>query len=132
TAKELKVLSDEDLVSLHGQVHTFWEDRGARASDELSINCHLLIVAEMKRRGLEHRIQDGLDEAAARLMGLHINEDYVYLDDLRQIYGSGFSLKEPFLAAIGSTVVSGRGKDLDIWVNLNMGKGASEKLLKDL
>lgn len=132
TAKELKALSDKDLVSLHGQVHTFWEERGSRPGDELVINCHLLIVGEMKRRGLEHRIQDGLDEAAAKLMGFHIDEDYVYLDDLQEIYGSGFTLKEPFLAAIGSTVVSGRGKDLDIWVNLNMGKGASEKLLKDL
>jgi len=132
TAKELKALSDKDLVSLHGQVHKFWEERGSKPGDELVINAHLLIVAEMRRRGLEHRIQDGLDEAAAKLMGLHVDEDYVYLDDLQEIYGSGFSLKEPFLAAIGSTVVSGRGKDLDIWVNLDMGKGAIEKLLKDL
>lgn len=132
TAKELKALSDKDLVSLHGQVHTFWEERGSRRGDELVINAHLLIVGEMKRRGLEHRIQDELDEIAAELMGLHLNEDYVYLDDLQEIYGSGFTLKDPFLAAIGSTVVSGRGKDLDIWVNLPMGKGASEKLLKDL
>ncbi|GAI18986.1 unnamed protein product, partial [marine sediment metagenome] len=91
TAKELKALSDKDLVSLHGQVHTFWEERGSRPNDELVINCHLLIVGEMKRRGLEHRIQDGLDEAAAKLMGLHIDEDYVYLDDLKEIYGSGFT-----------------------------------------
>jgi len=132
TAKELKEASDKELVSLHGQVHTFWEERGSKTSDELSVNCHLLIVEEMKRRGLEHRIQDGLDELAAKLMGLRIDENYVYIDDLQQIYGSGFLLKEPFLAAIGGTVVSGRGRDLDIWVNLSVGKDAGEKLLEDL
>ncbi|GAH39098.1 unnamed protein product, partial [marine sediment metagenome] len=75
---------------------------------------------------------DGLDELAAKLMGLRIDEDYVYLDDLQEIYGSGFDLKNPFLAAIGSVAVSGRGKDLDLWVNLPMGKDAAEKLLGDL
>lgn len=132
TAKELKEASDEELVSLHGQVHTFWEERGSRRNDELVINCHLLIVGEMKRRGLEHRIQDQLDEIAAELMGLRINEDYVYLDDLQEILGSGFILKDPFIAAVGSVAVSGRGKDLDLWINFPTGKGAVEKFLGEL
>jgi len=132
TAKELKALSDKDLVSLHGQVHKFWEDRGSRPNDELSVNAHLLVVQEMKRRGLEHRIQDGLDAAAAKLMGLRIDEDYVYIDDLQEIYGSGFDLKNPFIAAVGSVVVSGRGHDLDLWINLPVDKDAGEKLLGDL
>jgi len=132
TAKELKEASDKELVSLHGQVHTFWEERGGGRGDELSVNAHLLIVGEMKRRGLEHRIQDQLDEIAAELMGLKINEDYVYLDDLQKILGSGFTLKDPFLAAVGSVVVSGRGKDLDIWVNFPTGKDAVEKFLGEL
>ncbi|TES86481.1 hypothetical protein E3J95_01865, partial [Candidatus Aerophobetes bacterium] len=95
TAKELKEASNEELVSLHGQVHTFWEERGGRRGDELVINAHLLIVGEMKRRGLEHRIQDQLDEIAAELMGLRVNEDYVYMDDLQEILGSRFTLKDP-------------------------------------
>lgn len=132
TAKELKALSDKDLVSLHGQVHSFWEERGSRPGDELVINCHLLIVEEMKRRGLEHRIQDGLDEAAAKLMGLHIDEDYVYLDDLDQIFGEGFYIKDLFLAGIGGVAVSGRGRDFDVWVNFPTGKDAVEKFLGDL
>ena len=132
TAKELKEASNKELVSLHGQVHTFWEERGARRGDELVINAHLLIVGEIKRRGLEHRIQDELDEIAAELMGLRVNEDYVYLDDLQEILGSGFTLKDPFLAAVGSVAVSGRGRDLDIWVNFPTGKDAVEKFLGDL
>lgn len=132
TAKELKEASNKELISLHGQVHTFWEERGSRRGDELSVNAHLLIVGEMKRRGLEHRIQDRLDEIAAELMGLRINGDYVYLDDLQEILGSGFTLKDPFLAAVGSVVVSGRGKDLDLWVNFPTGKDAAVKFLGDL
>lgn len=132
TAKELKEASNEELVSLHGQVHTFWEERGMRRGDELSVNAHLLIVGEMKRRGLEHRIQDELDEIAAELMGLRVNEEYVYLDDLQEILGSGFTLKDPFLAAVGSVTVSGRGKDLDLWVNWSVEPNAGEKFLEDL
>lgn len=132
TAKELKRLSNKALISLHGQVHTFWEERGGRRSDELVINAHLLIIGEMKRRGLEHRIQDELDEITLEKMGLRINEDWVYIDDLEKILGSGFSLKDPFLAVIGSVAVSGRGKDLDIWVNFPTGKNAVEKFWGDL
>jgi len=131
-AKELKEMTNKQLVSLHAQVHKFWEERGARASDELSINCHLLIVQEMRRRGMEHRIKDELDEITIENLGIRIREPYVYIDDLAQIFGEGFYLKEPFLAAIGSTVVSGRGDDLDLWVNLSLKEGAIEELIGDL
>ncbi|MBA7549769.1 hypothetical protein ES705_42264 [subsurface metagenome] len=51
---------------------------------------------------------------------------------MAQIFGGGFILKEPFLAAIGSTVVSGRGEDLDLWLNLSSEEGAIEELIGDL
>lgn len=131
-AEELKKMTNKQLVSLHAQVHKFWEERGARASDELAINCHILIVEEMRRRGMEHRIKDELDEITIENLGIRVREPYVYIDDLAQIYGDGFVLKEPFLAVIGSTVVSGRGNDIDIWVNLSSEEGTIEKLLGDL
>lgn len=131
-AEELKKMTNKQLVSLHAQVHKFWEERGARRGDELVINCHLLIVQEMRRRGMEHRIKDELDEITIENLGIRVREPYVYIDDLAQIYGEGFVLKEPFLAVIGSTVVSGRGEDIDLWVNLSVEENAIEKLLGDL
>jgi len=131
-AEELKKMTNKELVSLHAQVHKFWEERGARRGDELTVNAHLLIVQEMRRRGMEHRIRDELDEITIENLGIRIREPYVYIDDLAWIWGEGFVLKEPFLAAIGSTVVSGRGEDLDIWVNLSSKEGAIEELIGDL
>jgi len=131
-AEELKELSNKALVSLHAQVHKFWEERGARASDELAINAHLLIVQEMRRRGMEHRIQNELDEITIENMGIRVREPYVYIDDLAQIYGPGFYLKDLFLAAVGSVAVSGRGEDLDVWINFPTGENAIERFLGDL
>ena len=131
-AEELKEMTNKELVSLHAQVHKFWEERGCRPGDELSINAHLLVVQEMRRRGMEHRMKDELDEITIESMGIRVREPYVYIDDLANIWGEGFCLKEPFLAAIGSTVVSGRGEDIDLWVNLSPKEGAIEELIGDL
>ncbi|GAG85861.1 unnamed protein product, partial [marine sediment metagenome] len=116
-AEELKKMTNKQLVSLHAQVHKFWEERGARRGDELVVNAHLLIVQEMRRRGMEHRIKDELDEITIENLGIRAREPYVYIDDLAQIYGPGFYLKDLFLAAVGSVAVSGRGEDLDVWIN---------------
>jgi len=131
-AEELKKMTNRELVSLHAQVHKFWEERGARASDELTINAHLLIVQEMRRRGMEHRIKDELDEITIENLGIRVREPYVYIDDLAQIYGPGFYLKDLFLAAVGSVAVSGRGEDLDVWINFPTGENAIERFLGDL
>jgi len=125
-------MTNKQLVSLHAQVHKFWEERGSRASDELAINCHILIVEEMRRRGMEHRLKDELDEISAEMLGLHINEPYVYIDDLAQIYGEGFYLKDLFLAAVGGITVSGRGEDMDVWINFPTGEDAITEFLGDL
>lgn len=131
-AEELKKMTNKQLVSLHAQVHKFWEERGSRRNDELSVNAHLLIVQEMRRRGMEHRIRDELDELAAEMLGLRINEPYVYIDDLAQIWGEGFYLKDLFLAAVGGVAVSGRGEDIDIWLNFPTGENAITEFLGDL
>jgi len=131
-AEELKKMTNKQLVSLHAQVHKFWEERGSRRGDELTVNAHLLIVQEMRRRGMEHRIKDELDEITIENLGIHINEPYVYIDDLAQIYGPGFYLKDLFLAVVGSVAVSGRGEDLDVWINFPTGENAIERFLGDL
>ncbi len=59
-AEEIKTMDNDELPSLHIQVHRFWENRGSDASDELSVKTHLLVTQEMKRRGLEHKTQESI------------------------------------------------------------------------
>jgi len=133
TAENIKALNNMDLVILHARVHDAWEERGARKNDELMINLHILIIEELARRNMEHRIQDDLDEISVEARGLKI-KDKVYLKDWLELYNEGFYLKDPFMAAIGSVAVSGRGEDADIWINLPLGKDCPvcAKLFGDL
>ena len=106
---KLSRISDMQLITLHGKIHDIFAQRGNRQSDELTINSHQLIVDEMHKRKLEHRALDSLDKS---LSVLH----KIPLEALQRNF-TDIIVKEPFLAMIGGTVISGRGTDLDIWIN---------------
>jgi phosphoribosyl 1,2-cyclic phosphodiesterase len=116
---KLANISDIQLITLHGKIHDAFAQRGSRMSDELIINSHQLIIDELHKRKLEHRALDVLDKTLSVLNKIPLEALQRNLTDI--------VVKEPFLAMIGGTVISGRGTDLDIWINWT--DNSAEKLI---
>ena len=106
---KLSNITDMQLIILHGQIHDSFAQRGSRLSDEPIINSHQLIADELYKRKLEHRKLDSLDKTLSVLNKIPLEALQKHFTDI--------VIKEPFLAMIGGTVISGRGTDLDIWIN---------------
>jgi len=111
-------LSNADLIRAHAWVHARWES-GERG--EPAINFHVLVVKEMRRRGLEHRPWTDLDEKTLPFIEMEeaIDGNFVYYDEVTKIWPHGFELKKPLLSLIGSVPVQGFGHDIDLHVNWN-------------
>ena len=104
-------LSNLELVELHGRLH----DEFSKASDarkEELVNEHGPVLSELLARGLEHRPKDELDQASIARV-----QPELVLGDVMGMFSSPILLKEPLMAIVGGVAVSGRGKDLDIWIN---------------
>ncbi len=105
-------LSNLELIALHGRLHTLWNHHGGGAAKDEVMNRHIKVLAELRRRGLEHRPKDTLDQETAARGGPEVE-----LGDVAKLFSSPIVLKKPFLAVVGGVAVSGHGKDLDIWIN---------------
>lgn len=107
---DVSSLEDEEIIKFHGEVHLEWEKRGSRADDELAVNAHLILIEEMKKRGLEHRPNEKLDE-------LTLGYSELDLGGVMPKLQTSFSIADPFLALTGSLAVGGKGNDIDLWVS---------------
>ena len=115
---ELEAISNRELIARHGELHDKWKERGSLEADELVINAHKFIVAELKKRSLEHRFEDDLDKLLDSYEGIKSLQDKPFkINEVLKLFDTDICLKKPFLAFVGGTVVSGRGNDIDIWMN---------------
>ena len=108
-------LSNKELVELHAELHiAFGVAKDGTAtpygSDQDVIGAHADVLAELGKRGLEHRPIDDLDH-------LSIVRPEIKLADVSGRLTGTIYLKRPLMAIVGGTAVSGKGKDLDIWIN---------------
>lgn len=107
-------LSDMELVTLHGMLHSEWGttgNPGKMGRDEI-LSAHRDVLGELRSRGLEHRPKDDLDRLC-----LGIEPGDILLKDVRKVLTHPISIKKPLIAIVGGVAVSGKGKDLDLWVN---------------
>jgi ATP-dependent DNA ligase len=89
-------LSDTDLIFVHAKMHEFFADRPHNWSVEDVVNLHVLVVQEMKRRGMQHKPVDKLDDLSKPFLVELIKDvktydpskldDRVLLDDHRIVH----------------------------------------------
>lgn len=67
--KQVRELSDEELLNLHHRLHQTYGAARARgeATEYPWVNVHLWVVEEMERRGMHHHVHDDLDRETERL-----------------------------------------------------------------
>jgi len=87
-------------------------------SQEDFVNAHVFVVDEMRKRGLEHRVLDKLDELSEKFETK--GSEWVYLEDILKASPDRIVLDDPAWSWIGSMVISGRGHDADIHYGGNM------------
>jgi len=117
----LQKLTDQQLIQLHAQIHAQarkYSLETGKQPPEWMIDQHILIMEEMRRRGLEHRPQTELDELSLEFFKKkEIKENAIFLKDLLNLWQDGFEVRKPLLCFVGGSCVSGWGNDIDINVN---------------
>lgn len=104
TPSSLKNVPDEELLSLHHRMHqlfgaartrTIKTDAGGGtvgaltwASVEPIVHAHMWIVAEMKKRGMDHNVHPGLDEAKLPKAAKAKGDEVVVVPDYVSVVGS--------------------------------------------
>lgn len=106
-------LPNIELVSMHGWIHSEWDlpVETHRWTADQRVAFHRKVAAELATRGLEHRPKTELDALSGEAGRM------ATLPDAVASFDRDLCLRDPFLAVVGGTAVSGRGRDLDVWVN---------------
>jgi hypothetical protein len=86
TPAALKKAPDDELLSLHRRTHQWFANTKENgASIETIVNAHSFIVAEMEKRGMEHNVHPGLDQAKLPKQAAN---DVVVVPDYVSVVGS--------------------------------------------
>jgi len=91
TSENLKDMDSKELLMLHFRMHQLYGSGNANTEDV--VNAHSFIVAEMKKRGMNHNIVSPLDTVLAKTLG--DSKDIMVVKDFVSIVGSSVSSENP-------------------------------------
>jgi len=112
TPQKLSDISDEELLNIHRRLHQWWGKNVEKYTQEDVIGWHVLVVREMKKRGLKHRIMDNLDKhSQAQEKGKMKKELFEMVKNLRSLV-----YVPDFISIVGSSVKSDAPEDIDICI----------------
>ena len=124
-------LTNQELVFDHSITHSWYNKKKIRGwSKEDVINYHHMVVNEMKRRGMEHKPHDSLDEQAVvttksflevKSSGMDLGEE-ITLDEVIRYLGNSFKLASPSISLVGGIVSQKATRsDVDILIETPTG-----------
>jgi len=100
TPARLNKVSDKELLAIHLRLHQLYGNTTEFTKEDI-INFHKLVIEEMKKRGMNHNIEDALDIHTRELLK-NVNDTMVVPD---------------FVSIVGSTVKGNKEPDdLDILI----------------
>ncbi|MHC1572274.1 MAG: ATP-dependent DNA ligase, partial [Methanosarcinales archaeon] len=121
----LKQLTDQQLQDLHNRLHDLYKQRRFFKSVEPVVNLHMLVVGEMKRRGLQHSVVDDLDRVKL--------EKRLTLKEVVDAFPERIELvEEPYVWLVGG--ISNRGfveRDVDVLIQQEAPNPALEKYFEE-
>ena len=126
TDKQIKELTDEELLNLHRRLHQLYgaaKERG-QATEYRGVNIHVWVVSEMHRRDMMHNVHDELDRETERLIkNAWLKERLTDAQD--QV------LVPAYINLVGSAVESESPNDIDVLIREDeerLSKGQKESL----
>lgn len=114
-------VDDNEILSLHFKMHELWgtnfagnalESAGGMTREDI-VNAHLFLVREMKRRGMNHTKQPGVDGESLKNWE-QLCDEVILIPDFVDVVGS--SVREPDINSDTDILIRAEIKDDRIWM----------------